>query len=272
MMFGNNSVIDRFLDPSNSTIATMKIPIYDDNDYETDMPVDLARFVKMSNDYILGKLKIVHRVETFNDSAIKSYKLVNPAFEFRRLAEVERVVGGETHFRIDPVASSITKTASGAQLSLDFDVHNLSVGHDFPSALFANISKTWFDLTVYDRTGRVVASRTLDEYDYSNQLGRIEVHADGKHIEPVDNPHYTEIINRKFLSPGKPYRQNFASQLAEGYLWPFRVRVGLMSQRYTGKYSALYAKKGVHHRVQPSEIAAWEGMIYPRETVASAPK
>jgi hypothetical protein len=160
---------------------------------------------------------------------------VNPADFFRitrRRMKIERIAGGgRGHFNMRLVESEVESDAGRRRVHLSIEVQAPHIGHDFPSTLFANISRTWFKLSVYDARGIAIYGDGSPEPGES-LLGRLEVLEDGTVIRPDQNLDYHNITNRRWIKPDRPFIKDYEFDPGPDALLPFTARFSIQRMRY----------------------------------------
>lgn len=202
-----------------------------------------------------GVLPMLDTVQAAMDETFKSYRF--NGYLYRLKGILQNVMGGP------PFSMKLKRAAiKGSSLNLVFTTTNESIGHDFPSSLFANIVRVWFDLELTDADGKLIHQTKYNEDDLTHQLGRIEVYADGRPIIPSDSLKYVRIINKKFIKPGKGYDDAWTIPIAADARFPLKASYKLIYKRYNDDFVKWFSdgKK----RAMPARILAEKTFVIKR--------
>jgi len=184
-------------------------------------------------DFLTNRLELINLFPAFMDTTFKTYTFFN-YFKGWNLVRITRdIAEGKSGFEAELLRRDVRESGGKTILELTLLLSNPNLGHDFPSGLFANIVRVWTELTLTDQSGRVLIKTEFKEDDLSNQLGRIEVKADGTPILPYESLEYTDIVNMKFIQPDKGYEDRYSVILPEDVRWPLQLTYVLKYKRYT---------------------------------------
>lgn len=197
-------------------------------------PAGIATFTKRTVEWLFGRLERIPINETIFDETVKSYKLFNYATSVRKLTEIERVAAAPSPFVLELSAEHVQADGPQRSVALDFAVTNDTIGHDFPSSLFANIEDVRLQLIVTDALGHTVLAPPSPEA--SHTLGRLEVDAAGTPIQPEDSLKYVAIVNNVFLEPKIKHPFRYVVPLPEGLSYPLKARLEVAYRRYNDRH------------------------------------
>ena len=217
---------------------------------------ELEKFTRDTGKWIEGNLPVLETWQVAYDETLKSYRIYNYARAVREINETRKVALGGSHFTMAVEKEAIR----GSKLFLTLSTLNRNVSHDFPSSLFANIVEVWFELEVDDASGRKLYFSGYDNNDYSHRLGRIEVDERGLPIVPADSLRYVEIVNKKFLHPGKKYFETYSIPIKPQIRFPLKAKYRLMYRRYSKDF-AVWMSDGAIQSFPARVIAEKEFVI-----------
>lgn len=204
--------------------------------------------------WLEGKLPALNLLEAGMDETFKSYRINNYSRTVQELRDTIDAASGGRHF-----VMKLEEFRRGAAATITLSTASRNIAHDFPSTLFANISDVWFELLITDAAGREVYSSGLEPDNFEHQLARIEVDAAGKAIEPEDSLGYADIVNKKYIVPGKKYIEHYNAPLGRDVRFPLEARYRLMYRRYDD--SVIRRASGNSVRSVPKRIVAEDTFI-----------
>ena len=198
---------------------------------------ELARQAADNRAFIVSNLRIDEFVPAFMDYTFKTYRFFNYLNGWEKVRLIMSAVDTGPAFEIKPLRARRSAVDGGESLKLDLHFVNPALGHDFPSSLFANITRVWYRVSAQDAADRLVYYQGFQEDDLTNQLGRIEVDADHRPILPYESLDYDSIINLRFIKPDVGYFQTIDIPLKNA-AWPLKIQVALFYKRYTDHQAA----------------------------------
>lgn len=205
----------------------------------------IRALTERTRDWLAGTLPRVDAFEVAMDETVKSYRVFNYISTIQKLIVVEKVLSAPSPFAM---ALQRARFREGPPRTVDIDVTvmNDTIGHDFPSSLFANIEDVSVRLVVTDARGQIVYSPALAP-EASRRLGRVEVDAAGAPILPEDSPRYATIVNHVVLEPQVKHLFQFAVPLPEGVSYPMRGRVEVVYKRYNDHHVQWFSAGKTSH-------------------------
>ena len=198
---------------------------------------DFEKFASQTGKWMKGKLVKVTAQEMYRWEINNTF-LIDPLKKREKVVKaIHEVIGGGNHFDMELTEYK----RRGSFLSLKFSTLNKNAGHDFPSALFANVSEVWFQLEVIDAKGTALYASGFHPNDLTHRLGRIEVDAEGRPIEPADSLKYVNIINKKYLEPDKKYYKTYRISINPDIRLPLKVTYTLYYRRYADSFVSWFS-------------------------------
>jgi len=220
----------------------------------------IRRFSKEQKDWMASKISPLDQGKVLYDETSGLFLIHKVGMAEKKIQEQKEVTSsGKGHFNIKLADISWAVKDENLQVILAFETSSTHVAHDFPSSLFANITRTWFALELRDAKGRMIySSGSPDELDHS--LGRLEVTDDKKPIDPEQSQQYMDIINKKWIKPDKPYSDQYAVVLPREAEFPLTYQYSLKYLRYTNRYMA-WITNDPKASVEPIVMAVLSGNI-----------
>ncbi|NLH49237.1 MAG: hypothetical protein GX444_11620 [Myxococcales bacterium] len=196
----------------------------------------LVLFADNQKLWLRSELVPLYQLSTFLDETLKAYRVNNYARTLNKIRGLDNLVGDKKgHFLFNLTTMVWDRSAQPWRLRLGLTAASRNVAHDFPSSLFANITRSWLALEIRDNLGREIwKSGSPDVPDH--QLGRLEVDATGNWIEPMDSLSYVDIINRKWISPDHPYLDEYNIEIPPDVAFPLQATYSLYYLRYTDRF------------------------------------
>ena len=214
----------------------------------------LEQFSRDQEAWLQGALDTMGFDTPIYDETVGTNRIFNYAKKHRNLKTVFEITSGKKgHFDLKLDQSSWESDGHTKILSLIFESRSRGVSHDFPSALFANLSRTWFELTIEDATGRVL-HRIGSPNDLNSVLGRIEVFDDQTPILPDQSLEYTQIINRRWIKPDQPFLDSYRLKIDAKTTFPLKATYSLQHLRYT-QSAYQWIMEDEHVRTSPVRMA-----------------
>ncbi len=209
--------------------------------------------------WLSGRLSFIDVVPALNDETVKSYRIYNYFKAYKKLETIYHVLQSSQPFEISLQNYKVFSPAGerGKTLQIHFSIFNSTIGHDYPSSLFANISKTWIEVDVFDCKNKTIKGF----YEGNNKeyiLGRMEVDDDGTPIKPEDSKRYTQIVNNKFLEPLKSRAVFYAAHLPYGACFPLTAKIYIKNQRYVDDY---------YHRIEKIKFMSIKPYVVAQKNV-----
>ena len=201
------------------------------------MQTEVEKFTLDNHNWLFGKLQSVAPLEMFMDETFKSYRLYNYAKAYSKIKIIRKMLQKHSPFEIEMESYGLENKEGASRLDLVFSTTNETIGHEFPSALFANIVECWFQLKVSDRDGKVIYLSAAGA-DNENSLGRIEIDKNGHAILPHESPLYVGMKHTdRYLQPMKKYKTEYSIPIPAEAVFPLHVSYALNYRRYADTHT-----------------------------------
>lgn len=192
----------------------------------------LKAFAEDSRLWLSSQLKTQEFPKGYIDEIFLKYRIDNVFRIARRVRGTYSIADNRSgHFQMRLTNSEVRKMADRRHVRLSFETKAPHIAHDFPSSLFANISRTWFNLVVKDVRGQVVYKEGSHEPG-SSLIGRLEVFDDDTVIRPDQNLEYTKIINRRWILPDQSDQRDYEFELSDDAALPLTAEFSIQRMRY----------------------------------------
>ncbi len=233
---------------------------------DDDMLSELEQFTKDNTDWLFGRLAFVSPLEMFMDETFKSYRIYNYTKALTKVRTIRDMLKVPSAFEIRMASHRINDSNGQLELQLTFSTTNKTIGHDFPSPLFANIVRSWFELKVIDGSGTIVYRAPSGE-PAEELLGRIEIDKNGRPILPHESPTYVRIVNTdRHLRPLQDYITTYTIELPMSVRFPLHVSYALVYKRYDDAYMRWISGDGIVET--PRLTLASQDFVIPGPAVA----